>query len=269
MKPISRVGWGGFDRPTGISTALAQFNKDITASPVPFRISEEQRGLELMYSFTPQTRIVGSVYNGINMASGDGRSAEANNDKDGLVYFEHMIDDRGSGFTILGYRGVWTQPTGTAVGGVTIPVGSSGSATDFEFWRFGGSFNYVFKSRTEAQFGYIYGNDRYPNTYPLLATGKKVGGKTVEGHAMWAELQQWLPHGSAVFVRGDFIQPDIDRGNWSDDIKQKYTLGGVYSVIDNLRLSAELFSDRTFSSNNSQGRRLDSWGFVGEAMVNF
>lgn len=236
MKPIARVGWGGFDRPTGISTAWP-ITERITSSAIPFRLSEEQRGLEFMYSFSPATRVVASVWNGIDTA-GSGRPngvGDNNNEKDVLVYVEHMLDDRGSGITVLGYRGVYMNAGGT----------------DLEFYRAGGSFNYVFPSKTEVQLGYLYGSDEDSPT-----------GHT-SGQAGWVELQQWLSHGAAVFVRGDAIQPNLDQNNWDTDWNKKLTLGGVYSVNDYLRLAAELFFERKISLVD------DNWGIVTEAMVNF
>lgn len=236
MKPIARVGFGGFDRPTGITTAWP-ITENLTSSAVKFKISEEQRGLEFLYSFNPDTRVVASVWNGVD-ATGAGRAngvGDNNNDKDVLLYFERMIDDRGSALTLLGYRGVFTTAGGS----------------DLDFYRLGGSFNYVFPSKTELQLGYIYATDEDAPT-----------GHT-DGQAAWVELQQWLSHGAAVFVRGDAIQPNRDQGSWSTDYNKKLTFGGVYSVNDYLRLAAELFFERKVSLVD------DNWGIVTEAMVNF
>jgi hypothetical protein len=107
MHTLPRVGWGGFDRPTGITTPDALSIRRLTLSPVPFRINEDQRGIDLSYNFTPESRIIAGVYNGVNFGghgnegtgAGDNpRFGDNDNAKDLLLAYEQMIGQ--SGFTL-------------------------------------------------------------------------------------------------------------------------------------------------------------------------
>ena len=108
MHTLSRIGWAGFDRPTGITTPDVLAARKLTTSPVSFRVGEDQRGIDAAYAFSPDSRVIVGVYNGVNQAGAgnEGNGAgfgDDNNAKDVLLAFEQML--RESGFALFGYYG--------------------------------------------------------------------------------------------------------------------------------------------------------------------
>ena len=255
MHTLSRVGWAGFDRPTGITTPDA-LSQTLTGSPVPFKIGNDQRGLDFSYAFTPENRLILGVYNGMNQSgsgtSGNGQGfGDSDGSKDGLFAYEQMFGE--SGFTLFGYYGTWQQAAGTVVNSVTLP--DDGRYTEFNFYRVGATGSWVFPifdkkkvGDSELQGGYIYAKDEYPVLYPTRSNNS--------AHAFWIGAEQRLPHGSAIFYRHDLVA----RNDGADNLRHRNTLGSVYTVQKYLRLSIELFQyDQT----------ADSYGVNFQAMLNY
>jgi hypothetical protein len=246
MHTLSRVGFGGFDRPTGITTPDLLASK-LTTTPVPFRVEQDQRGMDVAYSFTADSRLIAGIYNGIaqNGSSNEGAGAgfgDSDNAKDVLVAFEQMFGD--SGFTLFGYYGTWDQKAGTAYdsrGNVTtgapfLTTVDDKDQTEFNFIRLGATASVVLElldpkkvGRTELQGGYMYAKDFYPTDLPF---------KDRDGYALWAGVEQRLPHASAVFYRFDWVQRSHEA---SGGARLRHTLGAVYTLQQYLRLAAEGF----------------------------
>lgn len=266
MHTLSRIGWAGFDRPTGISTPAVLSSQKLTTSPVIYRIGEDQRGVDFAYNFTANNRIIAGVYNGVNQGghgnAGNGNgSGDNDNAKDVILACEQMFGE--SGFTVFGNYGTWDQAAGTkydASGNVTsgtpfLTSTDRSSQTEFNFLRVGATASYVFSlfdpkkvGHTEIQGGYMYAKDFYPSSLPF---------DDRDGNSFWAGVEQRLPHGSAVFYRYDWMQRQAEA---SGGDQTRHTLGGVYTLQQNLRLSAEAFVLDQSS---------DSYGILFQAMINF
>jgi hypothetical protein len=266
MHTLSRSGWAGFDRPTGITTPDVLSGRKLTTSPVPFRVGEDQRGLDIAYNFTPDNRIIVGGYNGVNQggAGNEGNGAgfgDTDNAKDVLLAYEQQIGE--SGFTLFGYYGTWDQKAGAAYnasGNITtgapfLITTDRKPETEFNFIRVGATASWVFNlfdpkkvGSSEVQGGYLYARDFYPSALPFADR---------DGHTFWLGAEQRLPHDSAVFVRYDQLKRSDEP---SRGTRQRYTAGVVYTYEHHLRLSLEAFS---------YDQNADSYGLLTQAMLNF
>jgi hypothetical protein len=241
MHTLTRVGFGGLDRPTGISTPLVLSSRFTTPfKGAPFRLNEDQRGLELTYVYGPG-RVIAQVLNGVD-DTGDGRGSgfDRDGDKDVLVAYEHILDDIASGFTVFGYRGVMHQKF----------VDGNGRDTT-EFFRFGATFAKVFDFGFEVQGGYVRGRDNPPNT---LASD-------VESQGAWVELEHYFKDlNFTPFGRFDWVNPRLGGG---DQNLLQGTIGVAAPIEDFLRLAVEgqVIDNK---ANDHTDYRL-----VSELMVNF
>lgn len=245
MHTLTRVGWAGFDRPSGITTPDA-LSTDITTGGTSFAINSDQKGFETTIGLTKDIRIIGQVLNGLNQAGSgtSGSSQEGDTDKDFLLAYEHNLTEKGSGFTLMGYRGVLHNASGTD------------EATQFNFYRLGATGSLVFATpfnnnlESEIQTGVVYAKDVNP------ATSRAV--RDIEGVGYWLGLEQWFEKAS-IFARWDSTDPNTTTGK---DRNQKFTLGSTYHVNENLRWANEVFiKDRDNST--------DSAGVTTELMFNF
>jgi hypothetical protein len=264
---LVRVGWGGFDRPSGISTPDVFRLDKLTTSPVIYNIGQDQRGIEVAYGFTPQSRIIAGLFNGVNFdgkgnrGNGNG-SGDTDTAKDVMLAYEQMIGE--SGFTLFGNYGTWDQKAGTtynAAGNVTTGVPfltttDTANQTEFNFLRVGATASWVFNifdpkkvGSSELQGGYMYAKDYYPSALPFADR---------TGNSFWAGVEQRLPHSSSVFYRYDQVHRSEQnaRGNTS-----KHTLGAVWTVEEHLRLALEGFI--------ADEENTDATGLVLQAMLNF
>lgn len=245
MHTLTRVGWAGFDRPSGISTPDA-LSTDIDASAVPFTFNQDQKGVEAAVGLTKDVRLIAQVLNGLNQAGSgtSGSSQEGDTDKDFLLAYEHNLTERGSGFTLLGYRGVWHNASGTD------------ETTQYNFYRLGATGSLVFATpfhndlESEIQTGVLYAKDINP------AASRSV--RDTEGIGYWVGLEQRFEKAS-VFTRWDSVDPNTTVAKNST---QKFTLGGTYHVNDYLRWANEVFI-----KNKDSGT--DSAGVTTEMMFNF
>lgn len=262
MHTLSRIGWAGFDRSTGITTPDV-LSAQLTGSPVPFKMGNDQRGAEITYGFTPDSRLITAVYNGMNRDgsgnAGNGQGfGDSDGSKDALLAYEQMIGE--SGFTLFSYYGDWSQAAGTMVkvGSSTnkLALADNSSATDFSFYRLGATASAVFDvfdrkavGSSELQGGYVYATDNYPSAYP-------TGEGNRSANALWVGVEQRLPHDAAVFYRYDYV----DRSAGDHPQRSRHTLGGVYTVREYLRLAAETFA---------YSQVANSYGFNLQAMLSF
>lgn len=254
---ITRVGWAGFDRPSGISSSNV-FGK-LTSTPVPFKISEDQQGLELALGITGDIRLIGQVLNGVNFEGEGSWTSDDDKDKDFLLAYEHILDERGSGFTLYGYRGVWHQnPEAKDENDTDIfpnPNYVNDDENEFEFYRYGATASALFdifkQGYSEVLGGAILSRDNVPSDHPTAKND-------IDGQAYFVEIEQYFTDAS-VFARADLINPDTDNDKWEN----KYMIGSAYMANDYLRLAGEGF----IVDKGTKGA--DSVGFVLEAMFNF
>lgn len=234
---LSRVGFGGFDRPTGISTPSIRASK-LTDTAVNFNLGLDQRGLEVAHvlqsSFLPEpSRVIFQVTNGID-SSGSGTGSDNDSQKDYLLAFEQILDDRASGFTLLYYSGIFTSP----------------ASDRFHFQRYGATFAWVLPVGFEVQGGYIRSVD-----------DPKAAGDNVNGNALFIELEQYLASMELTgLVRYDFVDPNDDN---DDDRTTKITAGVVHPLQEWLKLSLE------GSANTKEASDTTDFNVAGEVMINF
>lgn len=232
MHPLQRVGLGGFDRPTGISTnplhstALTRVGGITGAN---FALNRDQKGIEVAF-VQGRARLLGQVLNGMNDAgNGTKTTRDIDPDKDYLVAYEHILDDIASGFTVFYYKGTYHQTATT-----------SAISQRFDYSRFGVNANKVFPvpfGFFELQGGFVRSYDNVPSSV----------GTDVEGNAFYVESQQvlkdtWL----TFFERYALIEQDAARKNTR---RQDYTLGAVMPVQTWLRAAAEY----TYTDNRATG----------------
>lgn len=217
---LSRVGFGGFDRPTGISTPVirsANLTKD-----VKFQLGTDQRGLEAAHvfqlGFMPErSRMIAQVTNGVDEA-GSGTEGEIDAQKDYMVAFEQILDDRASGFTLLYYSGTYHSDPDLLI-----------TANRIGFRRYGATFAGVLPVGFEIQGGYIRSTDDPASD----------GVDTVNGGAYYVELEQYIaPIELTALARYDFVDPNSD-SKFKDDRMTTITVGVVKPLQDWLRLAVE------------------------------
>jgi hypothetical protein len=241
---LSRVGFGGFDRPTGISTPLIR-TSDLTTGGVPFTIGEDQRGLELTHVFK-KSRLIAQLLNGID-STGDGNEGtdgDTDTAKDYTVAFEHILDDLASGFTLYGYWGAWYNGT---------PV----TGKRHTFARYAVTGNKIIPNLLGGNFefmgGYVRSQDRVPSS---------LGGN-VQGNAFFVELEQYFERmGFTLLGRYDFVDPD---DNTANDRTEKWTVGYVRTLQDYLRLVVE----GDITQKDSSLTTTTDYRVLSELMVNF
>lgn len=233
---ISRVGFGGFDRPTGISTPLIR-DDDLTTKGVPFNIGRDQRGLELTHVFK-RSRLIAQILNGVDK-DGKGTVNDTNTAKDYAFAFEQILDDLASGFTIYGYWGTWFDSQDQRAGFARYALTGNKILPGI----LGGNF--------EVMGGYVRSQDRAPTS---------IGGN-VQGNAFFVELEQYfVPHNFTLLARYDLVDPDDDAGN---DHKEKWTIGYVRTLQSYLRLAVEANTTRNDKNDTTD------YGATGELMINF
>lgn len=235
MHLLSRVGFGGFDRPTGISSPSILGEK-LTSSAIPFIIGEDQKAFELTH-VRGRTRLIAQVLNGLDSAgSGTATGGDADKSKDVSIAFEQIFDDIASGMTLYGYFGTWhNTPT---------------NVNEFNFQRYGITANKVFSTGFEVMGGYIRSKDNVPASI----------GSDASGNAFFAELEQYLRKSAfTLLARYDYVDPSTAGG----DLRQKVTLGGVKTVNDNVRLALEASRLRDEKINEAD------YKVLAELMVNF
>ncbi len=229
---LPRVGVGPLDRPTGISTPSI-FSERLTTSPVPFRLSDDQRGIEVAHIMRT-SRLALQVTNGLD-ASGSGTAGDQDTAKDVLLVYERLLDEAASGLTLLGYRGVWHD-------GLTDD--------DYTFYRYGGAVNKVFPGGFDVLGGYVRSQDDLPS----------VAGPNLQAQAFFVELQQYLRRPDIIVLgRYDWIEPDRDTAR---DRRQRQTLGIVKAVERYLRLALE-------GQRSTDRAAATGYALTAEAMVNF
>ncbi len=232
MHPLQRVGLGGFDRPTGISTNPLHSTTLTRAGAISganFALNKDQKGIEVAY-VQGRARLLGQVLNGMNKdGSGTATKGDIDPQKDYLVAYEHILDDIASGFTLFYYKGTYH--------GV---ASSSAISQRFDYSRFGVNANKIFPvpfGFFELQGGFVRSYDNVPSSV----------GTDVEGNAFYVESQQvfkdtWL----TLFERYALIEQDAARKNTR---RQDYTLGAVMPVQTWLRAAAEY----TYTDNRATG----------------
>ncbi len=244
---LTRVGFGGLDRPTGISTPSAVSRALVSGNS--FALNQDQVGAEGTYVHK-NWRIIGQLLNGSNsLTNADpGKTsdqADENRAKDAVLAYELMWGETASGLTVFGYRGTQDDlANATAPDIVTLK-------------RFGVTAAQVFKKGFEVQGGYVRGTDDYD--IPV------AGVDSVDGNGYWVELEQYFSKAKdfTIFGRYDSTDPDTDV---SDNSRKQVTVGFVWPVAEwHAKWAVELQN----VTQQSGGGDLKDKKAVGELMLNF
>lgn len=246
MHPLQRVGVGGFDRPTGISTNPVHsttLTRAGTITGAQFALTKDQKGLEVAYVQGP-SRLLGQVLNGLDeTGSGTAKRIDIDPDKDYLVAYERLLDDIASGFTLFYYKGTLHES-------FVAPILSK----RFDYHRFGANISKIFPvgfGFFELQGGYVRSFDNVPADV----------GPDVQGNAFYVESQQYLTGPDLTLLeRYSVIDLDAARRNTR---RQDLTAGVVAPVQTWLRVAAEY----TYTDNRATGRS-DHVGIL-EFMMNW
>jgi hypothetical protein len=251
MHMFNQEGVGGFDRPTGLNpsptqvlalTSTSSFANGVAAN---YNFDQRQKGVELAYIHGPGKLAV-QISNGLNQGiNGQGGSGTQNTgdidpQKDFLVFYEHLLDDIASGFTLFYYHG-------TTHGTVT-PTGTTGAPTsisnEFNYSRYGFNISKIFPVAGygffELQGGYIKSYDNNPGGFGSSPPSN------VEGNAFYVESQQYVTGPEVTFYeRYSWIDFDAARTN---SVRKDYTVGVVTPIQTYLRTTAEYtYTDNRFT----------------------
>ena len=114
---LARVGFGGLDRPTGLTTPLALSRALVSGNA--FKLNQDQVGLEVTY-VNGNSRIIGQILNGSSLTTGSPAAAattdqaDQNRDKDYVLAYELLWGKTASGLTVFGYDGRQDDLSGAA-----------------------------------------------------------------------------------------------------------------------------------------------------------
>jgi hypothetical protein len=212
---LTRVGWGGLDRPTGISTPMA-LSRALVAGD-DFKLNQDQVGLEGTWVHKNH-RLIGQILNGGDYADAatTDRSDE-NQAKDYQLAYELMWGDLASGLTVFVYNGTANDPSDD---GKPVPPTPPDIVT---LQRIGVTAAHDFKGGFEVQGGYIKGTDDYD--LPVMTVD------SVDGEGWWIELEKYFKGAKdlTIFTRYDFQDPNTDK-NATDDQRTQLVLGFSWPV---------------------------------------
>lgn len=230
MHMLEQEGVGGFDRPTSIninpvhSLALTRATNATTGGSF-YNFDQRQKGIELAYMHGPG-KLGLMISNGLNQnGSGTASTGDIDSPKDYMVFYEHLLDDLASGFTLFYYNGT-THGTASA----------TAVSNEYNFNRFGFNLSKVFPVSDlgffELQGGYVRSHDNNPST-----TAPPVVPLSVTANSFYIESQQYLTgHEITFYERYSAI--DLN-GPQKNGIRKDYTAGFVKPLQTWVRLSGE------------------------------
>jgi hypothetical protein len=244
---LTRVGFGGLDRPTGISTPSAVSRALVSGNG--FALNQDQVGMEGTYVHK-NWRVIGQVLNGSNSLTNTnpGKTtdqADENMAKDAVLAYELMWGQTASGLTAFGYRGIQDDLNSTAAPNIVTMK------------RIGVTAAQVFKNGFEVQGGYVKATDDYD--VPVTTVD------SVKGSGYWVEVEQYFNKMKDLTLLGryDFTDPNTDV---SDNSRKQLTVGLVLPVADwHARWAVEL---QSVTQQSGTGDQKDKKA-VAELMFNF
>ncbi len=242
---LARVGFGGFDRPTGISTPNALSRALVSGNS--FKLNQDQVGVEGTYVRKNQ-RFIGQVLNGSNIAgAGTTDQADENRDKDYVLAYELMWGDTASGLSAFVYDGTQIDPD------------VSTAPEEISMRRYGISAAQVWKNGFEVQGGFVVAKDDY-----RIAV---AGEDSIDGRGYWVEVEKYWSkaHDFTLFGRFDSTDPDKDV---DDNTRTQGTIGFVWPVADwHARWALELRDIK--QEDTVTGDSFNEKQAVAELMLNF
>lgn len=248
---LTRVGWGGLDRPTGISTPMA-LSRPLVAGDA-FKLNQDQVGLEGTWVHKNH-RIIGQVLNGGDFADAMTTDrSDQNQAKDYQLAYELMWGERSSGLTVFGYQGTANDPSDD-----TAPT----PPDIVTLKRYGVTAAQDFKGGFEVQGGYLRGTDNFD--LPVATV------ESVDGEGWWIELEQYFKglKDLTIFGRYDFQDPNTDN-NAKDDQRTQIVVGFSWPVGEwHARWGMEYRMINQEFGGATPGD-YDDTQVVGELMLNF
>jgi hypothetical protein len=252
MHMLEQEGVGGFDRPTSINInsvhtlALTSTNTFPGGAAESYTFDQRQKGVELAYIHGPGKLAI-QISNGLNQnGSGTQNTGDIDPQKDYMVYYEHLLDDIASGFTLFYYHG-------TTHGTVT-PTGTTGAPTsisnEFNFSRSGFNLSKWFPVTDlgflELQGGYVRSYDHNPATV----------GPNVQANAYYVESQQYITGPELTFYeRYSWIDFNAPQKN---SARKDYTIGVVTPLQTYLRVNLEYtYTDNRFTGLTGQNALME------------
>ncbi len=265
---LTRVGFGGLDRPTGISTPDA-LSRDLTSSDsafsggTNFKLNQDQIGIEGTY-VRKNWRIIGQILNGPDTSGSTTDHSDDNKQKDGVLAFELMWGETASGFTAFAYRGVQDDPDLIGSGDDKVAINRYG-VTAAQVWKNGmevqGGF-VLAKDTFDEEFDPVFDTDPNSPTFgDLLASGQQ----DVDGRGWWVEVEKYWENAHDLTIFGRFDQTDPNK-DVDDSTRSKITAGFVWPVAGwHVRWGLELSSvkQQTVTEDLSTNQA------VAELMLNF
>jgi hypothetical protein len=240
---LVRVGWGGLDRPTGISTPIP-LSRALVAGDA-YKINQDQVGLEGAYVFK-NSRFFAQILNGADLVTASTTDhVDQNRQKDWMVGYELLWGDMASGLSAFYYDGTQDDPA------------SAVAPDKITFNRYGVTAAQVWKNGFEVQGGFVQGKDDY--SIPVAAVD------SVTGQGYWVELMKYWEsaHDLSIFGRYETQDPDTDT---DDDVRTAEVVGLVWPVASwHVRWALEF-------RNISQETTVDTFSdkqAVAEIMLNF
>jgi hypothetical protein len=246
MHMFNQEGVGGFDRPTGLNPsptqvlALTSTSSFTNGRALAYTFDLRQKGVELAYIHGPGKLAV-QVTNGLNQnGSGTQNTGDIDPQKDFLVFYEHLLDDIASGFTLFYYNG-------TTHGTVT-PTGTTGAPTSisntFNYSRSGFNISKIFPVAGygffELQGGYIRSYDNNPGGLGSSPPSN------VEGNSYYVESQQYVTGPEVTFYER-YSWLDLDAA-LKNSARKDYTVGVVTPIQTYFRTTAEYtYTDNRFT----------------------
>ncbi len=244
---LARVGFGGLDRPTGISTPNALSRALVSGNG--FKLNQDQVGVEATYVRKSQ-RLIGQILNGSDLTSGATTDqADENRAKDILLAYELMWGKVASGLTVFAYDGEQDDLT-TAVAPDVVKIK-----------RYGVTAAHVWKNGFEVQGGYVVGTDDYD--VPVATVD------SIDGSGYWVEVEKYFSKMKdlTIFGRYDNTDPNDDVDN---DVRKQVTIGLTWPVADwHARWAIELRNVTQETAPPPVSDSFDDKQVVGELMLNF
>jgi hypothetical protein len=244
---LTRVGWGGLDRPTGISTPSALSRPLVMGNA--FSLTQDQVGLEGTW-VRGNSRIIGQVLNGGDLGTAATTSRkDENRDKDYLLTYELMWGEVASGLSVFYYDGTQFDPD------ALVPPATIDTV---DFSRYGITAVQAWDGGFEIQGGYIVGSDDSKLGSTLVST--------IDGDGYWLQVQQYFANAKDMTIFGRFGSTDPN-DTINDNERDQITLGVVWPVASwHLRWGLEY---RNISQDMGPGLSLDEDQVVAELMLNF
>ena len=233
---ITRNGFGGMDRPTGLTTPDVM-TRDLTmgmsgySSGTSLKLNQDQVGLEGSWVHKSH-RVFAQILNGPHTNGTTTNQGDDNQAKDFIAGYELLWGDIASGLTAFTYQGVQDDKV-NRTGRIRIQ-------------RYGFTIAQTWRDGWEAQGGYVWAKDDFKTNTPTQWD--------ITGNGFWVEGEKYFEKASdlTVFARYDSTDPNNDMNH---NTRTKWTTGVTIPAGDwHARWAAPQGRPCAFSINPSGDR---------------